>query len=169
MSYTPRPGSVAGRAVSHLAASGPMLRSELCAALGVASSDLKGHLNAPVRHGMVVREQVDGAEHFRLRAPSPAAATRAVGVLAWTAAQALATADLPWHKADSKPQYHARGLCDAVRAAVDATWRTRGEIARMTGAAQITVGRALAAMVEAGEAEMMPQRGMRPAQFRRVR
>ncbi len=84
--------------------------------------------------------------------------------MAWVADQVFRTADLPWAEQKSVAP-RASGL--AVKAAVDHIWRCRAEIARIAGVDQSTAGRMLALMVSTGEAEQMPRRKMRPAQFRR--
>ena len=86
--------------------------------------------------------------------------------LAWMAEQVFRTADLPNREVKAVAP-RASGL--AVKAAVDKTWRCRAEIARIAGVDQSTASRMLALMVSVGEAEEMPRRKMRPAQFRRVR
>ena len=86
--------------------------------------------------------------------------------MAWVADQVFRTADLPWAEQKSVAP-RASGL--AVKAAVDHTWRCRAEIARIAGVDQSTAGRMLALMLSTGEAEEMPRRKMRPAQYRRVR
>ena len=86
--------------------------------------------------------------------------------LAWVAAQVFRTADLPNREVKAVAP-RASGL--AVKAALDYTWRCRAELARIAGVDQSTAGRMLALMVSTGEAEQMPRRKMRPAQFRRVR
>ena len=86
--------------------------------------------------------------------------------LAWTAAQVFRTADLP-NREGKAVAPRASGL--AVKAALDYTWRCRAELARIAGVDQSTAGRMLALMVSTGEAEQMPRRKMRPAQFRRAR
>lgn len=84
--------------------------------------------------------------------------------LAWMADQVFRTADLPNREVKAVAP-RASGL--AVKAAVDKTWRCRAEIARIAGVDQSTASRMLALMVSTGEAEEMPRRKMRPAQFRR--
>ena len=84
--------------------------------------------------------------------------------LAWVAAQVFRTADLPNREVKAVAP-RASGL--AVKAALDYTWRCRAELARIAGVDQSTAGRMLALMVSTGEAEEMPRRKMRPAQFRR--
>lgn len=96
MSYTPRPGSVAERAISHLAASGPMLRADLAAAIGVPTGNLNGNIGAAVRNGAIARD----TERFWLPAerepvsgdlqPTPGSA------IDWTVRQVFANADLPF-------------------------------------------------------------------------
>lgn len=86
--------------------------------------------------------------------------------LAWVAAQVFRTADLPNREVKAVAP-RASGL--AVKAALDYTWRCRAEIARIAGVDQSTAGRMLALMVSNGEAECMPRRKMRPAQYRRVK
>ena len=86
--------------------------------------------------------------------------------LAWMADQVFRTADLPNREVKAIAP-RASGL--AVKAAVDRTWRCRAEIARIAGIDQSTAGRMLALMLSNGEAEYMPRRKMRPAQYRRAR
>ena len=86
--------------------------------------------------------------------------------IAWVAEHVFRTADLPWSEQKSVAP-RASGL--AVKAAVDRTWRCRAEIARIAGVDQSTAGRMLALMVSNGEAEYMPRRKMRPAQYRRAK
>ena len=85
--------------------------------------------------------------------------------LAWVAEQVFRTADLPNREVKAVAP-RASGL--AVKAAIDKTWRCRAEIARIAGVDQSTASRMLALMVSNGEAEYMPRRKMRPAQYRRA-
>lgn len=86
--------------------------------------------------------------------------------LAWMADQVFRTADLPGELPASLRRGHA---AQTLAAAVDNIWRDRVELCRRTGLSQSTVGRMLVRMHARGEVEMMPARGSRAAQFRRVR
>ena len=88
---------------------------------------------------------------------------------AWMAEQ-LGKTDLPGGVVPSdKPQSKPRGAGLAIRQALDRTWRSRPELARLAGCDETTAGRVLGALVQAGIAEVMERRYPMPKQFRRVR
>lgn len=70
MSYRPKPGSFAARAMAALGAKGPMFANALAAAAGMKRASLEGNLQSAVRAGAVVRERVDGRVRFSLPAPA---------------------------------------------------------------------------------------------------
>lgn len=90
--------------------------------------------------------------------------------IAWTVEQMGRVDDLPGALPAEKPNSRPAGTAsEAIRKHLDRTWRSRPELARLAGVGQSTAGRMLALMVSTGEAEQMPRRKMRPAQFRRAR
>lgn len=70
MTYTPRPGSVAARAVQQLV-DGPMQAVDLCAALGIKRTNLKGNIAAAVRAGLLALDLVDGRAWIKLSSAKP--------------------------------------------------------------------------------------------------
>ncbi|HRO59439.1 MAG TPA: hypothetical protein PK177_09785 [Burkholderiaceae bacterium] len=68
MTYTPRPGSIAERAIAALSESGRMTRRELADAVGCASGHLAPNIEAALKHGAIVKVTVadGGPVFFRL-------------------------------------------------------------------------------------------------------
>lgn len=75
--YTPKPGSVAARAVQQLA-DGPMQAADLSAALGIKRTNLNGNIATAIKAGVLAVDQIDGRAWVRLAkgsAPRAAPAT----------------------------------------------------------------------------------------------
>ncbi len=85
--------------------------------------------------------------------------------IAWTVEQVGRT-NLPGDGRIDPPV--GRGAL-AVRNAVISTWRTRADIAEITGAAQNTIAIELRRMEAAGEIEVERGTGKRPDRYRRAR
>lgn len=83
--YTPRPGTIADKAIRALA-SGPMTVAQLCEAIGREYAGIHADLRIPMRHGVIVRTTLDGHAAFMLGdgyAPAPEAGSRFSAAL-WT-------------------------------------------------------------------------------------
>lgn len=72
MTYTPKPGSGASRALEVLREKGPMYADALAAAAGMKRTSLEGNLQPAIRAGAITRERVGVRARYSL--PAPAAA-----------------------------------------------------------------------------------------------
>ncbi len=72
MTYTPKPGSGAARALEMLREKGPMYADALAAAAGMKRTSLEGNLQPAIRAGAITRERVGVRARYSL--PAPAAA-----------------------------------------------------------------------------------------------
>lgn len=89
--------------------------------------------------------------------------------LAWMVDQVGKT-DLPCDgRAVEPPKVRVGRAALAVRNAVVSEWRTRSDIAALTGAAQNTMAIELRRMEAAGEIEVERGTGKRPDRYRRAR
>lgn len=71
MTYVPRPGSIAARAIAAIEKRGPLTRAELGTALGVGPSNVDGNLGPAIAHGLITRERcADGRARFAVGAPA---------------------------------------------------------------------------------------------------
>lgn len=70
MTYAPKPGSVAARAMQ-LLVDGPMQAVDLCAALGIKRTNLNGNIAAAVRAGLLALDLVDGRAWIKLSSAKP--------------------------------------------------------------------------------------------------
>lgn len=75
MTYKPRIGSVADRAIRALAGS-PVFVTDLCAQLKVPRANMDGCIAAAIKAGSIVRETVDGRAQLRLPTAQPGERTR---------------------------------------------------------------------------------------------
>lgn len=73
MTYIPKPGSIADRALQVLQ-SGPYQALHLCAALKIKRENLNGNIATAMKAGMIVRELINGRVWFKL---APVAAPQA--------------------------------------------------------------------------------------------